>query len=237
MINLHNAESLVTIICLLCAYLFSVTLTGTGQALVAHKMGDDTAADQGLLSLNPLEHLDAIGLMLIVLLGFGWGRQIPIDPHNIHNPHRGFKLFLVYCTEALLSILIAIISLIILVFAFGTYPLAFALQMFFSGNVPMKTFTTVFPEASSLAIVGALILLAFVFFNVFIASLSLILNGFRYAMVIGHDRGYNYMRYADYLTFLAPLLVLFFFADPLRSLLMHLIMYSAYGIAYILGAC
>lgn len=235
MINLAIIESIITAITLICAYFVSTTLSGAAQAYVTQKMGDSTAKDAGLLSFNPLDHIDAIGLALIIFLGFGWGRQIPVDPYSIKSSYRTARLIFVYFTETLVSLLLAFLSLAILVITFGTYPLVFALQMFFSGNIPLKEVTEIFPHSSSLMIVGAFILMAFVFFNIFIASLSCILNGFRYALVIGFEKKYDYMQYADYLMLLGPMIVFFFFADPLRALFLTIIMKSAYLVGAIIG--
>lgn len=49
---------------------------------VAYKLGDDTAARQGRLNLNPIEHLDPIGTILILLTGFGWAKPVPIQPNR-----------------------------------------------------------------------------------------------------------------------------------------------------------
>lgn len=49
---------------------------------VAYKLGDDTAAMQGRLNLNPIEHLDPIGTVLILLTGFGWAKPVPIQPRR-----------------------------------------------------------------------------------------------------------------------------------------------------------
>lgn len=58
----------------------------------AHKMGDDTGKDQGRLTLNPFAHLDLWGSLMMVLVGFGWGRPAPVDPRNFKNPKRGMML-------------------------------------------------------------------------------------------------------------------------------------------------
>jgi len=235
MINLTHIESIITALSLLSAYLVSTTLSGAGQAFVSQKMGDDSAKDAGLLSLNPLDHIDPVGIVLIIILGFGWGRQIPLDPAAVRQPYRTARLICIYCTETVISLILAFTSLIVLLVSFGTYPLVFAIQMFFSGNVPLKPFTEVFPNYSSLMIVCAFILMGFVFFNIFIASLSFILNGFRYALVVGGEKKYDYMKYADYLMFIGPMIVFFFFADPLRSLFLTITVKSAYALGHIIG--
>lgn len=58
----------------------------------AHKLGDDTGKNEGRLTLNPFAHLDLWGSLMMVLVGFGWGRPAPVDPRNFKNPKRGMML-------------------------------------------------------------------------------------------------------------------------------------------------
>ncbi len=45
-------------------------------------MGDDTARREGQLSLNPKDHLDPIGTLMLLVAGFGWGKPVHVDPRN-----------------------------------------------------------------------------------------------------------------------------------------------------------
>ena len=53
--------------------LISITFQEFAHGYVAYKLGDNTAKNEGRLSLNPLAHLDPIGTLLILFAGFGWG--------------------------------------------------------------------------------------------------------------------------------------------------------------------
>lgn len=60
------------------------------HAWAANELGDDTAARQGRLTLNPLAHLDPIGSALLLLFGFGWAKPTPVNPWRLKNgPRRG----------------------------------------------------------------------------------------------------------------------------------------------------
>ena len=59
---------------------------------VAYKLGDRTAAVQGRLSLNPLEHLDLVGTIMLVVLGFGWAKPVPVNSRYFKNPRRDIAL-------------------------------------------------------------------------------------------------------------------------------------------------
>ena len=58
------------------------------HAYVADKCGDPTARMLGRLTLNPFKHLDLIGTIMMLVLGFGWAKPVPINPRNYRNPRR-----------------------------------------------------------------------------------------------------------------------------------------------------
>jgi len=59
------------------------------HAFMAWKFGDDTAKNQGRLTLNPIRHLDPIGTILILVIGFGWARPVPVNRFFFKNPRLG----------------------------------------------------------------------------------------------------------------------------------------------------
>jgi Zn-dependent protease len=67
-----------------------------GHAWMAMKCGDNTARDEGRVSLNPLVHIDPIGTVLLPLVMFlmpgsgmiGWAKPVPVNPNNLNNPRR-----------------------------------------------------------------------------------------------------------------------------------------------------
>lgn len=62
------------------------------HAWAADRLGDPTARLAGRLTLNPLAHLDPIGTLLILIVGFGWGKPVPFDIFNLRNPRRDAAL-------------------------------------------------------------------------------------------------------------------------------------------------
>ncbi len=76
---------------------FSLVLHEISHGYAALAMGDTTAKDSGRLSLNPLNHLDPLGSVLVPLLllwsgspiVFGWAKPVPINPYNFRNPKSG----------------------------------------------------------------------------------------------------------------------------------------------------
>ena len=62
------------------------------HGFVAYKLGDRTAKNQGRLTLNPLAHIDYMGSLLMLLVGFGWAKPVPVNPRNFKNPKVGMAI-------------------------------------------------------------------------------------------------------------------------------------------------
>lgn len=62
------------------------------HGLIAYKLGDNTAKHQGRLTLNPLAHIDYMGSLLMLLVGFGWAKPVPVNPRNFKKPKAGMAL-------------------------------------------------------------------------------------------------------------------------------------------------
>lgn len=79
---LFNGQGLLFGILLL-AIVLSLSLHEFGHASVATMLGDDTPGRAGRLTLNPLSHVDPMGLLLVVLVGFGYARPVPFSPARL----------------------------------------------------------------------------------------------------------------------------------------------------------
>lgn len=73
-------------------FLLALTIHEFAHGWLAHRLGDPTARLQGRLTLNPLAHLDPIGTLAIVLIGFGWARPVPVDSRYLKRPRRDMML-------------------------------------------------------------------------------------------------------------------------------------------------
>lgn len=67
------------------AILISLTLHELSHGYVAYRLGDVTAKSQGRLSLNPLRHLDPIGTLCLLFVGFGWAKPVPVNPYALRK--------------------------------------------------------------------------------------------------------------------------------------------------------
>lgn len=72
--------------------LICITFHELSHGYVAYKLGDDTAKAQGRLTLNPIKHLDILGLICMAFLGFGWAKPVPVDMRNFKNPKSGMAI-------------------------------------------------------------------------------------------------------------------------------------------------
>ena len=70
------------------AAIIGLTVHEFSHAYTAFRLGDDTAKDQGRLTLNPLKHIDWMGFFLIVIAGFGWAKPVSFNPDNLKHKHR-----------------------------------------------------------------------------------------------------------------------------------------------------
>lgn len=97
--------------------IFSLALHELGHAWTAERMGDKTARNLGRVTLNPLKHLDPVGTALLLIVGFGWAKPVPIRPGNFYNYRLG--LFVVSVAGIVVNLAIAVSALLLLV-ALGT---------------------------------------------------------------------------------------------------------------------
>ncbi|MFA6532425.1 MAG: site-2 protease family protein [Patescibacteria group bacterium] len=68
--------------------LVAITIHEFSHAWASDYLGDPTPRLQGRLKLNPLVHIDNIGMLFLLFFGFGWGKPVEFDPYNLKNPRR-----------------------------------------------------------------------------------------------------------------------------------------------------
>ncbi len=72
--------------------LLCITLHELSHGYVAWRLGDNTARDAGRLTLNPIRHIDPMGLLMMLLFRFGWARPVPVNMFRFRNPKRGMAV-------------------------------------------------------------------------------------------------------------------------------------------------
>ena len=101
------------------AVFLCLTVHETCHGLAAYALGDPTAKRQHRLSLNPLRHIEWIGLAMMFAAGFGWARPVPVDPRYFKNPQRGMAL-----TALAGPVSNLLLALLLLAVSKALYPLA-----------------------------------------------------------------------------------------------------------------
>jgi len=94
--------------------LYSVIFHELAHGWVANKMGDPTAKLMGRLTLNPLKHLDPIGTLMLLIIGFGWAKPVPVNLENIPIDKRRKGIILVSAAGITANIICAFIALLLL---------------------------------------------------------------------------------------------------------------------------
>ncbi len=82
-------DHLDVLVILIPVLVFALCFHEFSHAFVAYLLGDDTAEKQGRLTLNPLAHLDFMGSMMILFVGFGWAKPVPVNPLNLRDKRTG----------------------------------------------------------------------------------------------------------------------------------------------------
>lgn len=85
-------SNLIYLLFLIPVMLISFTIHEISHGYVAYKLGDPTAKNFGRLTLNPVKHLDFAGVLLILFVGFGWAKPVPVNPRYFKKPKRDIAL-------------------------------------------------------------------------------------------------------------------------------------------------
>ena len=114
LINLMTGGmNLATLVYSLPGVIIAMTFHEFAHAWMATKLGDDTPRLQGRLNLNPLSHTDPVGLLCLILVGFGWGKPVEINSRNFDRKYSLTKAeALVSIAGPLMNFLLAIIFMI-----------------------------------------------------------------------------------------------------------------------------
>lgn len=117
------------IVLLIPALVFSLSFHEFSHAWMAYRLGDSTAARMGRLTLNPMSHLDPIGSLALIFMGFGWAKPVPVDTRYLKNPRK--DMVKVAAAGPISNIILAIIGALVLRLLFGTDLLSNSVKTFF----------------------------------------------------------------------------------------------------------
>jgi Zn-dependent protease len=130
------------------ALLVAVTVHELAHALVADRLGDPTARQQGRITLNPLPHIDPLGAIAFVIAGFGWAKPVPVNAYNLRHPRRDMAW--VAAAGPLSNFAVAFVALVALVLArryldapFLAVPVVGVLQFVYLFNLGLAIFNLI----------------------------------------------------------------------------------------------
>lgn len=115
--------------------LLCITFHELCHGFVAYKLGDNTAKNAGRLTLNPIKHIDIVGLIMMVVCRFGWAKPVPVNMYNFKNPKSGMAITAL--AGPVSNVVLA--AFVMLIYGFLYKPLYFMGQ---TGQVLMETLTT-----------------------------------------------------------------------------------------------
>lgn len=102
-----NSDVILTKILMLPGIIIALSFHEFAHAWVSDKLGDPTPRRQGRVTINPLAHIDWVGFIALLLVGFGWGRPVEIDPRYYKNRRR--DEFLVSIAGVTMNLLLAVL--------------------------------------------------------------------------------------------------------------------------------
>ena len=121
--------------------LFALVFHEFSHGWVAYKLGDPTAKHQGRLTLNPIAHLDPFGSLMILFVGFGWAKPVPVDSRYLANP-RVDMMKIAFAGPAS-NLLLALISGILIRMTGFMGPLTSMLILFTQINISLAVFNMI----------------------------------------------------------------------------------------------
>lgn len=110
--NASISEKLIVALACIVAIVFSIVMHEVSHGFVAKLNGDLTAKQKGRLTLNPAVHFDLWGVIMMLFVGFGWAKPVPINPGNFKN--RKIGMITVSLAGIVTNLLLAGISLLLL---------------------------------------------------------------------------------------------------------------------------
>jgi len=113
--NFFNTDMLTSAVMIAIPALICITIHELAHGYAAYKLGDNTAKEMGRLTLNPIKHIDIVGLAMILLVGFGWAKPVPVNMHNFKYPkwYMAVTAFAGPLSNVLLAVIIIFIFMLL----------------------------------------------------------------------------------------------------------------------------
>lgn len=163
--NINFLEIVMEILATLVTIAVILPFHELAHGYVAYKLGDNTAKRQGRLTFDPIAHIDPMGALCLLFVGFGWAKPVPVNMYNLKRPKRDMAL--VALAGPMANLIAAIVgallsNLFILLFAakyydaFAYQAVVYFFQYYISVNVGLAAFNLIpLPPLDGSKILGA----------------------------------------------------------------------------------
>jgi Zn-dependent protease len=216
--------SVQSVIAVLIAVLLGMTVHEFAHNYIAHLMGDPVPAREGRLTLNPMVHINPLGFLMFVLIGFGILGSAPIAAHRMRNPRWGFLAAV--AAGPLSNLLLAIL---------------FGILLRFLPVSPFELFNAVFRgQTSGVETSLALLFGQIVFWNCLLFIFNLLpvfpIDGWHIVLaLLPPDLAYTWQKHAQTTNYiLLGLILLSFLRIPGLNILGMIISQPTYSLAFAL---
>ena len=131
------------LILLLPALVFSLCVHEFSHGIVAYINGDDTAYKEGRLTLNPMKHLDPTGTIMLLFIGFGYAKPVPVNPYKLKNQ---IDIIKVAAAGPLSNLVLAFLGVFIMYFTYSIMPslASQSFKLFFHIFIQINIFLALF---------------------------------------------------------------------------------------------
>ena len=124
--------------------LFALVFHEFSHAWIANKLGDPTARYAGRLTLNPIKHLDPMGSLMLLFIGFGYAKPVPVNSFNLNNPRE--DIIKVAAAGPISNLILAFFGYFLMYFIFTFIPNIFneSIHLFFRIFIQINIYLAIF---------------------------------------------------------------------------------------------
>lgn len=199
---LLRGYGITTLLYMVPVFFISIAVHEFSHAYIAYGLGDPTAKNMGRLTLNPLKHLDILGVLMFLLAGIGWAKPVPVNAMHFKDKRKGI----------LLTSLSGPLSNILLAFIFAFPMHITAVSMGYSSGLLFSTSLTLFSHAVTPISIVFNLSRFFYIVNIMLAVFNLLpvppLDGSKILSVVLPPKYYfKMLQYENYIVIILLLLV------------------------------
>ena len=232
-----STDWLISILLTIPGVLLALSVHECAHGWMSYKLGDPTARNFGRLTLNPIKHIDPMGLLCMIFAGFGWAKPVPVNARYYKKPRRDMAL--VAAAGPISNLIMSVIGLLLVFIIYFIYQSVSADPIHFN-FLFLSAHVGIAPQTDNMSIkimyLLFLLLVRFARLNIGLAVFNLIpippLDGSRIAFIFLPPKFYfGVMRYERYIQIAMFALL---FLGAFDGILADLSYYLLVGILYLI---